>query len=159
MIVSNVVYMRAWGLFDALLPAKLGIEVDFVDITDLDAVRAVVRPNTRLIHTAAIANPDLRVAEIAALAEIAHADGALLTVDSTFTTPPMLRRLDLGADLVAHSYVPGIGNAAGDDHACQVGLGRIGVSLLEILWADDESADRHLAAVEGMVGIQQRPVD
>lgn len=115
-IVSNVVYMRVWGLFDSLLPTKLGIEVDFVDITDLDAVRAAVRTNTRLIHTEAIANPDLRVADIAPLAHIAHAGGALLTVDSTFTPPPLLRPLDLGADLVIHSltkYFNGHGDAMG----------------------------------------------
>jgi methionine-gamma-lyase len=115
-IVSNVVYMRVWGLFDSLLPAKLGIEVDFVDITDLDAVRAALRPNTRLIHTEVIANPDLRVAEIAPLADIAHTNGALLTVDSTFTPPPLSRPLDLGADLVIHSltkYINGHGDAMG----------------------------------------------
>lgn len=115
-IVSNVVYTRVWGLFDSLLPTKLGIDVDFVDITDLDAVRAAVRTNTRLIHTEAIANPDLRVADIAALAQIAHASGALLTVDSTFTPPPLLRPLDLGADLVIHSltkYFNGHGDAMG----------------------------------------------
>lgn len=115
-IVSNVVYMRTWGLFDSLLPAKLGIEVDFVDITDLDAVRAAVRPHTRLIHTEVIANPDLRVADIASLAEIAHANRAVLTVDSTFTPPPLMRPLDLGADLVIHSltkYVNGHGDAMG----------------------------------------------
>jgi cystathionine beta-lyase/cystathionine gamma-synthase len=115
-IVSNVVYMRTWGLFDSLLPAKLGIEVDFVDITDLDTVRAAIRPNTRLIHTEVIANPDLRIAEITPLAEIAHANGALLTIDSTFTPPPLLRPLDLGADLVIHSltkYYNGHGDAMG----------------------------------------------
>lgn len=115
-IVSNVVYMRVWGLFDSLLPTKLGIDVDFVDITDLDAVRAAVRPATRLIHTEAIANPDLRVADIAALARVAHDAGAVLTVDSTFTPPPMLRPLDLGADLVLHSltkYINGHGDAMG----------------------------------------------
>lgn len=115
-IVSNVVYMRVWGLFDSLLPTKLGIDVDFVDITDLDAVRAAVRPTTRLVHTEAIANPDLRVADIAALARIAHDAGALLSVDSTFTPPPMLRPLDLGADLVLHSltkYINGHGDAMG----------------------------------------------
>jgi methionine-gamma-lyase len=115
-IVSNVVYMRVWGLFDSLLPAKLGIEVDFVDITDLDAVRDAVRPTTRLIHTEVIANPDTRVADVAALAEIAHAAGARLTVDSTFTPPPMLRPLDLGADLTIHSltkYFNGHGDAMG----------------------------------------------
>jgi len=115
-IVSNVVYGRVRELFDSLLPAKLGFEVDFVDITDLDAVRAAVRTNTRLIHTEAIANPDLRVAEIASLAQIAHANRALLAVDSTFTPPPLLRPLDLGADLVIHSltkYINGHGDAMG----------------------------------------------
>jgi methionine-gamma-lyase len=115
-IVSNVVYMRVWGLFDSLLPTKMGIEVDFVDITDLDAVRDAVRPHTRLIHTEVIANPDVRVADIAALADIARAAGARLTVDSTFTPPPLLRPLDLGADLTIHSltkYFNGHGDAMG----------------------------------------------
>jgi cystathionine beta-lyase/cystathionine gamma-synthase len=115
-IVSNVVYMRSWGLFDAVLPKKLGIEVDFVDITDLDAVRAAVRADTRLIHTEVIANPDLRVADLSALADIAHTAGARLTVDSTFTPPPLLRPLDLGADLTIHSltkYFNGHGDAMG----------------------------------------------
>jgi cystathionine beta-lyase/cystathionine gamma-synthase len=115
-IVSNVVYLRVVGLFETMLPAKLGIEVDVVDITDLDAVRRAVRPTTRLIHTEVVANPDLRVADVAALATIAHDAGALLTVDSTFTPPPLLRPLDLGADVVAHSltkYYNGHGDAMG----------------------------------------------
>ncbi|AXH97402.1 trans-sulfuration enzyme family protein [Ornithinimicrobium avium] len=115
-IVSNVVYMRVAGLFDSLLPAKLGIDVDFVDITDLNAVRDLVRPNTRLIHTEVIANPDLRVADIATLAQIAHANGAVLTVDSTLTPPTLARPLEHGADLVVHSltkYYNGHGDAMG----------------------------------------------
>jgi len=115
-IVSNVVYMRTFGLFSSLLPAKLGIHVDLVDITDLDAVRAAVRPTTRLIHTEVIANPDLRVADIGALARIAHNNNALLTVDSTFTPPPLMHPLDHGADLVIHSltkYINGHGDAMG----------------------------------------------
>ena len=98
-VVSNVVYMRVAGLFTDVFPRKLGIEVDFVDITDLDAVRAAVRPTTKLVHTEVIANPDLRVADVRALASIAHDAGALLTIDSTFTPPPMTRPLDHGANL------------------------------------------------------------
>lgn len=123
-IVSSVVYMRVAGLLDSLLPAKLGIDVDFVDVTDLEAVRSLVRPNSRLIHTEVVANPDLRVADIATLAKIAHEAGALLTGDSTFTPPPMLRPLELGADLAIHSltkYYNGHGDAMGGvvigDHA------------------------------------------
>lgn len=115
-IVSNVVYMRVTGLFAEVLPKKLGIEVDFVDITDLGAVRAAVRPHTKLVHTEVIANPDLRVADVPALAAIAHDAGALLTIDSTFTPPPMMRPLDHGADLVIHSltkYYNGHGDAMG----------------------------------------------
>lgn len=115
-IISNVVYMRVAGLFDNLFRAKLGIEVDFVDITDLEAVRTAVRPTTRLVHTEVIANPDLRVADVPALAQIAHDAGALLTIDSTFTPPPLMRPLDHGADLVMHSltkYYNGHGDAMG----------------------------------------------
>ncbi|MFF0095326.1 trans-sulfuration enzyme family protein [Streptomyces canus] len=115
-IISNVVYMRVAGLFDKQFPAKLGIEVDFVDITDLEAVRTAVRPTTRLLHTEVIANPDLRVADVRALAQIAHDAGALLTIDSTFTPPPLMRPLDHGADLVMHSltkYYNGHGDAMG----------------------------------------------
>lgn len=115
-VISNVTYGRTRGLFETLLPAKLGIDVDFVDITNPDAVRDAVRPTTRLIHTEVIANPDLRVADVTALGDIAHSAGALLTVDSTFTPPPLLRPLDLGADLTIHSltkYFNGHGDAMG----------------------------------------------
>lgn len=115
-IVSSVLYMGTWDLFNSLLPKKNGIEVDFVDITDLDAVRKAVRPDTALIHTEAITNPALTVADIAGLAAIAHETGALLTVDSTFTPPPMLRPLEHGADIVVHSltkYINGHGDAMG----------------------------------------------
>jgi cystathionine beta-lyase/cystathionine gamma-synthase len=115
-VISNVVYMRVAGLFEKLFPAKLGIEVDFVDITDLQAVRAAVRPTTRLVHAEVIANPDLRVADVSALARIAHDAGALLTIDSTFTPPPLMRPLEHGADLVMHSltkYYNGHGDAMG----------------------------------------------
>ena len=102
--------------FADVFPKKLDIEVDFVDITDLGQVRAAVRANTKLVHAEVIANPDLRVADVAALAGIAHNAGALLTVDSTFTPPPMLRPLGHGADLVIHSltkYYNGRGDAMG----------------------------------------------
>jgi methionine-gamma-lyase len=115
-VVSSVVYMRVAGLFADVFPKKLGIEVDFVDITDLDAVRAAIRPNTRLVHTEVIANPDLRVADVSALATIAHEADALFTIDSTFTPPPLMRPLDHGADLVIHSltkYYNGHGDAMG----------------------------------------------
>jgi cystathionine beta-lyase/cystathionine gamma-synthase len=115
-IVTDVAYGIVWRLFAELLPAKMGVETTFVDVADLDAVRAAVRPNTRLVHTETIANPTTKVADVAALAEIAHSAGALLSVDSTFTPPPMYRPLPDGADLVVHSlskYLNGHGDAIG----------------------------------------------
>ncbi|MFI7708935.1 trans-sulfuration enzyme family protein [Nonomuraea sp. NPDC049480] len=115
-VVSDVTYEAVWRLFSKLLPEKYGIQATFVDVGDLDAVRRAVRPNTKLVHAETIANPTTKVADIAALADIAHAAGALLSVDSTFTPPPFYRPLQDGADLVVHSltkYINGHGDAMG----------------------------------------------
>ncbi|WP_181803316.1 trans-sulfuration enzyme family protein [Streptomyces shenzhenensis] len=115
-VVSNVTYDAVYRLFAELFPQKYGIEATFVDISDLDAVRDAVRPNTKLVHAETIANPTTTVADIAGLAEIAHAAGALLSVDSTWTPPPFYRPLRDGADLVVHSltkYINGHGDAMG----------------------------------------------
>jgi cystathionine gamma-synthase len=81
-----------WGLQNT--PAALG---------DLDAVRAAVRPETKLIWAETPTNPLLGVCDIAALAEVAHSAGALLVVDNTFATPYLQNPLTLGADVVVHS--------------------------------------------------------
>jgi cystathionine beta-lyase/cystathionine gamma-synthase len=115
-VVSDVTYEAVWRLFSELLPEKYGIEATFVDMGDLDAVRRAVRPDTKLVHAETIANPTTKVADIATLADIAHAAGALLSVDSTFTPPPFYRPLQDGADLVVHSltkYINGHGDAMG----------------------------------------------
>ncbi|RIJ69446.1 aminotransferase class I/II-fold pyridoxal phosphate-dependent enzyme [Nakamurella silvestris] len=116
LVVSDVTYEATWRLFAELLPQRYGIEATFVDVGDLDAVRAAVRPNTRIVHVETIANPTTKVADIRGIAAIAHEAGALLTVDSTFTPPPLFRPLDHGADLVIHSltkYINGHGDAMG----------------------------------------------
>ena len=115
-VVADVAYEATYRLFSELLPNKYGIEATFVDTTDLEAVDRVIRPNTRLIHAETPANPTTRIADIAAIANIAHAAGAMLSVDSTFASPLLLRPLDLGADLVVHSltkYINGHGDAMG----------------------------------------------
>ena len=115
-VVADVTYEATWRLFTELLPDKYGIEATFVDTSDLGAVRAALRPSTRIVHTETIANPTTRVADVAALADIAHSAGAMLTVDSTFTPPPLYRPLADGADLVVHSltkYINGHGDAMG----------------------------------------------
>ncbi len=115
-VVSDVVYEATWRLWTELLPRRYGIRATFVDISDPDAVRAAMRPETRLVCVEAIANPTTKVTDVAAVAEIAHAAGALLMVDSTFTPPPFYRPLADGADLVVHSltkYINGHGDAMG----------------------------------------------
>ncbi len=115
-LVSDVTYEATWRLWTELLPRRYGLEATFVDIGDLDAVRAAMRPNTRLVCIEAIANPTTKVADVSAIAEIAHAAGAILMVDSTFTPPPFYRPIEHGADLVVHSltkYINGHGDAMG----------------------------------------------
>jgi cystathionine gamma-synthase len=102
-VAPRVMY---WGLRSWLknFAEAWGIAVDFVDATSLDAIRDAVDPNrTRLIWIETPANPLWSVTDIAGSAEIAHAAGALLAVDSTAATPVLTRPLALGADLVMHS--------------------------------------------------------
>lgn len=82
---------------------RFGVAFDFVDTTDLDRVRAAVRPETRLIHIETPSNPTLTITDIAGCAEIAHAAGAVLSVDNTFATPFLQQPLERGADIVMHS--------------------------------------------------------
>ncbi|MEJ8856189.1 aminotransferase class I/II-fold pyridoxal phosphate-dependent enzyme [Variovorax robiniae] len=115
-VVSDVTYEAVARLFRELLPQKYGIEASFVDIGDLAAVQAAMRPNTRLVHAETIANPTTKVADVGALAAIAHAGGAMLSIDATFTPPPMFRGLEHGADFVVHAltkYINGHGDAMG----------------------------------------------
>ncbi len=115
-VVSDTTYEATWKLWSDLLPRKYGIEATFVDVGDLDATRAALRPGTRMLIAETIANPTTKVADIGALAQIASDAGALLLVDSTFTPPVLYRPLADGADLVVHSltkYINGHGDAMG----------------------------------------------
>ncbi|MEQ9261004.1 MAG: O-succinylhomoserine sulfhydrylase [Roseovarius sp.] len=82
---------------------RFGVEVTFVDGTDLDAWRAAIRDDTRLVFFETVANPTLDVVDLRAVAEIAHAKGAQVVVDNVFATPIYSRALELGADVVIYS--------------------------------------------------------
>jgi methionine-gamma-lyase len=113
LICSKVIYAVSYELVTIELP-RLGIEVSLVDVTDLDAVRAAIRPDTRAIFTEFLSNPDLRVADIPKLAALARDADLRLLVDNTFATPYLFRPLEHGADLVLHSatkYLSGHGDA------------------------------------------------
>lgn len=115
-VCTNIGYNALRRILENLLPAKYGIETTFVDTSDPEAVRAAMRPNTKLVHCEVLANPVNRVSDVEALAEIAHDAGALFSVDSTYTPPGWFRPLEYGADIVQHSltkYINGHGDAMG----------------------------------------------
>jgi cystathionine gamma-synthase len=89
--------------------AKSGIEVSYVDMTDLDVVRAAVRPSTRLVWIETPSNPLMKITDLAAVAAIARKANAISVCDGTFATPILQRPLELGTDMVAHSTTKYIG--------------------------------------------------
>jgi cystathionine beta-lyase/cystathionine gamma-synthase len=96
--------------------SRFGVETTFVAGTDPDDFRAACRPETRVVWTETIANPTLAVADLPALAQVAHDNGALLVVDSTFASPAVCRPLEHGTDLVVHAatkYIGGHSDATG----------------------------------------------
>jgi cystathionine beta-lyase/cystathionine gamma-synthase len=89
-------------MFNRVL-ARLGLEFSYVDTSDTDAVRAAMRPNTRVLHVETPTNPMMRLCDLNAMRDIARDAGALLMVDNTFASPFNQRPLALGADVVMHS--------------------------------------------------------
>ncbi len=124
---------------------RWGLGVTFVDTRDLDAVRAAMTPKTRMVLMETPTNPMLRVSDIAAVAEIAHAGGALLVVDNTFMSPALQRPLDLGADLIYHSATKYIGG-----HSDVVG---------GLIVAKDPKIGEDLAFLQNAVGAILSPFD
>ncbi|MCK5489712.1 MAG: aminotransferase class V-fold PLP-dependent enzyme, partial [Gemmatimonadetes bacterium] len=107
-VASTQMYGGNISLMKNTLP-RFGITTTFVKPRDLDGIRAAIRPETRLIHAEILGNPGLEVLDVPALAEIAHAAGLPLMVDSTFATPFLCRPVELGADIVIHSATKWLG--------------------------------------------------
>ena len=101
-VASSALYGGSHNLLHYTL-ARFGIETTFVNPRNLDEWRAAIRPQTRLLFAETLGNPGLDVLDIASVSEIAHAQGIPLLVDSTFTTPWLLRPFEHGADLLFHS--------------------------------------------------------
>jgi O-acetylhomoserine (thiol)-lyase len=101
-VASRSLYGGSHNLLDYTLP-RFGIDTTFVAPRDLDAWRAAIRPNTRLLFGETLGNPGLEVLDVPRVADLAHEHGLPLLVDSTFTTPWLMRPFDHGADLVYHS--------------------------------------------------------
>lgn len=111
-VVGNCVYGCTNVLIQEMLP-KFGIEMTAVDTSDLAAVEAAITEKTKIIYYETVTNPMMRVTDIAAISELAKSKGIKTVVDSTFSPPPMVRPLALGADIVVHSatkYLNGHGD-------------------------------------------------
>ncbi|BDU72125.1 trans-sulfuration enzyme family protein [Mesoterricola silvestris] len=137
------------GTFRTLEHARnvYGLEVTYLDLADLDAVRAALRPNTRMIWVETPSNPLLRLSDLGALAAIARGTSALLVVDNTFLSPVLQRPFDFGADLVVHSttkYLNGHSDVVGG--AVVAGPGR-------------EALAQRIAAMNNLLGTSQSPHD
>lgn len=124
---------------------RYGIRFSFVDTTDAASIRAALEPATRYVYVETPSNPLLRLTDIAAAAEAAHAGGALLVVDNTFATPYLQQPLELGADLVLHSLTKYLGG-----HSDVVGGALIG---------NDQALRDELAFFQNAVGGTPGPMD
>jgi cystathionine beta-lyase/cystathionine gamma-synthase len=102
LLCSRDVYAGTVRLFNQIV-RPYGIDIEYVDTSDLKAVEAAMRPNTKLIHVETPSNPLMVLSDIRAIAEIAHARGAEVSVDNTFMSPVLQSPLALGADIVMHS--------------------------------------------------------
>ncbi|MGH2362967.1 MAG: cystathionine gamma-synthase [bacterium] len=107
-VLPDDVYGGTYRLFVRVLE-RYGIASSFVDMTDLTRVEAALTPKTRMVLTETPTNPYLKIFDIAAISELAHARDALVVVDNTFASPYFQRPLSLGADLVVHSTTKYLG--------------------------------------------------
>lgn len=107
-LLTNDAYGGTYRLVAKVI-ANYGIDFDLVEMTDLDAVRQSMRPNTKMVWIETPSNPYLKIIDIAAVAEIAHNGGAKLVVDNTFASPYLQLPLQHGADIVLHSATKYLG--------------------------------------------------
>jgi methionine-gamma-lyase len=113
-IADEVIYSSTYDLFIDL--AKFGVDVSFIDTSDIENVENAIRPNTKLVFFETPANPTMKLTDIKAVSEPAHENGATVMVDNTFMTPYFQQPLSLGADVVVHSatkYLNGHGDTLG----------------------------------------------
>ena len=126
-VSARNLYGGSYTMFNDILP-KMGIDVSLVDSTNPAHFEAAIDDNTRALFCETVSNPALEVADLEAIAKIAHAHGLPLIVDATFSTPYLTKPLDHGADIVIHSLTKWFGGHG-------VGLGGIVVDSGKFNWA------------------------
>lgn len=129
-VSANNLYGGTYTMFNDILP-QFGIKTHFVDPNDPENYAKAVTPQTKLFFCETMSNPGLDVADISAIADIAHANGVPLVVDSTFSTPYLERPIEFGADIVIHSLTKWLGGHG-------VGIGGIVVDSGKFDWKSDK---------------------
>lgn len=143
-VLGNDVYGGTYRLFARVL-APWGVEFSVVEMADVDAVRAAIRPTTRMLWVETPSNPLLKITDVAALAQLGHDAGLRVVVDNTFASPALQTPLALGADIVVHSTTKYIGG-----HSDVLG----GAVVLD----DDELAEQ-VGFLQFAVGPVSAPMD
>jgi cystathionine beta-lyase len=143
-VVTDNVYGGTYRLFELVLK-QLGYVFKFVDTSDLKHVEAALSPKTRLVFLESPTNPMLRVTDIRAVADMAHARGATVCVDNTFMSPALQNPIELGADIVVHSTTKFL-----NGHSDMVG----GVVIV-----NDEARAQKLRFLQNAVGAVPGPMD
>jgi methionine-gamma-lyase len=142
-IVSTAsVYGPSRGLIEKHF-SRFGVEYTFVDSSDVEKVRAAIRPNTKMVYLESPSNPAMLVTDIRAVSDLAHQHGCRVVVDNTFASPYLQTPLDLGADVVFHSVTKFI-----NGHADVVG---------GIIVAKDEALVKQLRAMMVILGCNMDP--
>ena len=145
-VAGDDLYGGTFRLFHRVRERSANLEFSFTGIEDIDQLRSAIRPETRMVWVETPTNPMLKVVDIAAAAEIAHQQGALLVVDNTFASPMLQRPLEMGADIVMHSATKFL-----NGHSDMVG----GVAVVR----EDEELAENLWFLLNSAGAIQGPFD
>lgn len=142
LVSTGSVYGPSRGLIEKQF-SRFGVQYSYVDTSDIENVRAAIRPNTKMVYLESPSNPAMLVTDIRAVSELAHQYGCLVVVDNTFASPCLQKPLDLGADIVFHSVTKFI-----NGHADVVG---------GIIVAKDPAVCKQLRAMMVVLGCNMDP--
>ena len=145
-IAMDDIYGGTYRLFERVRKRTAGLDFSFVDLTDLAALEAAIRPETRMVWIETPTNPMLKIVDIEAVAALAHKHGLRVVVDNTFASPILQRPLQLGADIVMHSATKYL-----NGHSDMVG-GMVVVG-------DDAELAEQMAFLQNSIGAVQGPFD
>ena len=145
-VAMDDLYGGSYRLFERVRRRSAGLDFSFVDLTDLAAFEASIRPDTRMVWIETPTNPMLKIVDIQAVAAIAHKHGLRVVVDNTFASPILQRPLESGADLVLHSATKYL-----NGHSDMVG----GIVVV----GDDADLAEQMAFLQNSIGAVQGPFD